>query len=100
MDLLSKGGAHSHLPLSLCLQALPADLLQKLTSDPDLLLNVLNYHVIPEELTCRELYNNRVLDTLNAQGKVRVNEYSSVSSAHAQRVLLGKQCSRTACTPR
>ena len=59
-------------------------MVQKLTSDPALLQNVLSYHVVPEELACSELYNNRVLDTLNAQGKIRVNEYSSVSRVHAE----------------
>ncbi|KAK7101208.1 transforming growth factor-beta-induced protein ig-h3-like [Littorina saxatilis] len=79
-------------PSNEAIQALSPEVVKKLTSDPALLQSVLTYHVIPEELTARELYNERVLDTLNAQGKVRVNHFSQFPFAHRQ--VLTVQCAK------
>lgn len=64
-------------PTNAAFQALPEETAKQLTSDPALLQSVLSYHVVPQEMTCRQMTHNLVLDTLNAQAKIRVNEYHS-----------------------
>nr|KAG5705889.1 hypothetical protein BaRGS_030779 [Batillaria attramentaria] len=59
------------------IQALPASTVRQLTSDPNLLRSVLTYHVVPEEVTCRSLQNNQLLNTLNPGAQIRINEYSN-----------------------
>ena len=46
--------------------------------DTEPLIGVINYHVVNDDVTCRAVFNNKMLET--AQGSVlRINEYSQVS---------------------
>ncbi|KAL8606510.1 hypothetical protein ACOMHN_037741 [Nucella lapillus] len=64
-------------PSNEAIQALTPEVQKKLKADPELLQSVLQYHVVPERLTCRHVYQNKHLDTLNPKGRVFVKEYSS-----------------------
>lgn len=65
-------------PSNEAIKDLPPPVAEKLnSSDKAFLLSVLNYHVTTQDLSTRQLYNNRLLPTLDGDNKIRINEYSS-----------------------
>nr|KAG5705886.1 hypothetical protein BaRGS_030776 [Batillaria attramentaria] len=64
-------------PTNEAFQILPAATVQQLTSNPALLQQVLTYHVVPQQLSVRQLTasNSQQLNTLNTPAKLRVNQY-------------------------
>ena len=58
---------------------LAEDVRQSLTDDPMALEKIVRYHIAPGgERSCRRLYNNLELDTLDTENKILVKEYYSV----------------------
>lgn len=59
--------------------ALPADVLDKLSKDKALLKKVLSYHVVSGKILAKDLKNNELLDSLDNPEKLRINIYGQVS---------------------
>lgn len=59
--------------------ALPTDVLDKLSKDKALLKKVLSYHVVSGKLMSTDLKNNELLDSLDNPEKLRINIYDQVS---------------------
>ncbi|XP_052257921.1 transforming growth factor-beta-induced protein ig-h3-like isoform X2 [Dreissena polymorpha] len=64
------------VPSNEAMQSLPSNVVAKVTSDVELLKETLKYHVVPDAFSCRALYNNKLLDTLEGTS-LRINEYST-----------------------
>lgn len=43
-------------------------------------MRILTYHVIPTKIQTSDVYNDKQLDTLNGDKKIRINEYTTVSN--------------------
>ena len=67
-----------YLGLFCFVQSLPAELLETMKRDQDVLQQVLSYHVVQSTLTCRDISGSKELESLQGQ-KLRIKEYSSVS---------------------
>ena len=61
------------------IQALVQSTFKGILTDREMLQKILAYHIVPEELNSHQLYNNRVLETQNADEKLHVKHFISVS---------------------
>jgi uncharacterized surface protein with fasciclin (FAS1) repeats len=48
--------------------------LENLPTDPAELMKILTYHVVPTKIQTSDVYNDKQLDTLNGDKKIRINE--------------------------
>lgn len=79
MESSSTGPFTLFAPTDKGFDALPADVLDKLSKDKALLKKVLSYHVVSGKLLAKDLKNNELLDSLDNPEKVRINIYGQVS---------------------
>lgn len=68
--------------------ALPTDVLDKLSKDKALLKKVLSYHVVSGKLMSTDFKNNDLLDSLDTPEKVRINIYDQGVFATGRKVIL------------
>ena len=54
--------------------------LENLPTDPAELMKILTYHVVPTKIQTSDVYNDKQLDTLNGDKKIRINEYTTTFS--------------------
>ncbi|XP_060067890.1 transforming growth factor-beta-induced protein ig-h3-like [Ylistrum balloti] len=78
-------------PVDKAFKALPQDVLDKLTSDKELLSQVLTYHVVSGNVTSNQLKNDMVVDTVEGTSKLRVNIYGSKVTVDGANVILPDQ---------
>ncbi|XP_045157797.1 transforming growth factor-beta-induced protein ig-h3-like [Mercenaria mercenaria] len=64
------------VPSNEAIKALPASVVANLGKDQQALQELLQYHIVPDVLSCSKFYNNLQLDTLQGT-QLRINEYSS-----------------------
>lgn len=65
------------LPTNEAIQDLPQELQEELTSDPELMTRILEYHVAKKPETCTTMYSGQKLDTLNQDHKITIQSYHS-----------------------
>uniref|UniRef100_A0A8W8LS85 FAS1 domain-containing protein n=1 Tax=Magallana gigas TaxID=29159 RepID=A0A8W8LS85_MAGGI len=68
--------------------ALPADVLDKLSKDKALLKKVLSYHVVSGKILAKDLKNNELLDSVDNPEKLRINIYGQDVFATGRKVIL------------
>ena len=49
-------------------------------------MKILTYHVVPTKIQTSDVYNDKQLDTLNGDKKIRINEYTTVSK-HTYKIM-------------
>lgn len=79
MESSSTGPFTLFAPTDKGFDALPADVLDKLSKDKALLKKVLSYHVVSGKILAKDLKNNELLDSLDNPDKLRINIYGQVS---------------------
>lgn len=79
MESSSTGPFTLFAPTDKGFDALPADVLDKLSKDKALLKKVLSYHVVSGKILAKDLKNNELLDSYDNPEKLRINIYGQVS---------------------
>lgn len=79
MESSSTGPFTLFAPTDKGFDALPADVLDKLSKDKALLKKVLSYYVVSGKILAKDLKNNELLDSLDNPEKLRINIYGQVS---------------------
>ncbi|XP_052775009.1 transforming growth factor-beta-induced protein ig-h3-like [Mya arenaria] len=64
------------MPSNEAIQSLPSEMLDTMMSEQTPLAEVINYHVVDDDVTCKQLYNNKALVSREGSS-LRINEYST-----------------------